>query len=173
MHKLFDYYRDVPTTSPAEFDSLALDQQVCFALAVANRAVLGIYRPILAPLGLTHPQYLVMLVLWDHQRGKSDDNPLSVKQIAATLHLEPATLSPMLKRLETAGLIALSRNAVDERRTDVTLTGAGMALRELALDVPAAVVERLGMPLGELAKLRTLLQRVNTAAAAADEPELD
>ena len=90
-----------------DIDTLALEQQVCFALAVTNRAVLSIYRPLLEPLGLTHPQYLVMLALWDHQKESTDDDaPLSVKQIAATLQLDSATLSPILKRLQTLGLIA-------------------------------------------------------------------
>ena len=90
----------------ADIDPLALEQQVCFALAVTNRAVLAVYRPLLEPLGLTHPQYLVMLALWDHQKAYSEGRPpLSVKQIAAALQLDSATLSPMLKRLQALGLI--------------------------------------------------------------------
>ncbi|PRC61231.1 MarR family transcriptional regulator, partial [Mycobacterium sp. ITM-2017-0098] len=77
-------------------DPLALERQVCFALAVTNRAVLAVYRPLLEPLGLTHPQYLVMLMLWDHHGQSSGrPNPLSVKQIANTLQMDSATLSPM------------------------------------------------------------------------------
>src|SRR6201994_3021769 len=103
----------------AEIDPLALESQVCFALAVTNRAVLAVYRPLLEPLGLTHPQYLVMLALWDHQKATADDRtPLSVKQIATALQLDSATLSPMLKRLEGLGLITRTRNAADERSTD-------------------------------------------------------
>ena len=84
---------------------------MCFALAVTNRAVLAVYRPLLEPLGLTHPQYLVMLALWDHQRSDSGDRPaLSVKQIATALQLDSATLSPMLKRLEALGLITRTRS---------------------------------------------------------------
>src|SRR5215470_1057848 len=90
----------------AEIDPLALEHQVCFALAVTNRAVLAVYRPLLDPLGLTHPQYLVMLALWDHQKASArNGTALSVKQIAAALQLDSATLSPMLKRLEGLGLI--------------------------------------------------------------------
>ena len=99
---------------------------MCFALAVTNRAVLAVYRPLLEPLGLTHPQYLVMLALWDHQKSAAKGRPaLSVKQIAAALQLDSATLSPMLKRLEALGLITRTRSVTDERATDVELTPAG------------------------------------------------
>src|SRR3978361_1403426 len=98
-------YQNVARTSVQEVDPLALEQQVCFALAVTNRAVLAVYRPLLEPLGLTHPQCLVMWALWDHQKAASDGrSPLSVKQIAAALQLDSATLSPMLKRLGSVGL---------------------------------------------------------------------
>src|SRR5207342_3532469 len=104
----------------ADVDPLALEQQVCFALAVTNRAVLSIYRPLLEPLSLTHPQYLVMLALWDHQKAATaDSSPLSVKQIAVALQLDSATLSPMLKRLEALGYIARSRSTADERTTHI------------------------------------------------------
>ena len=151
-----------------DIDTLALEQQVCFALAVTNRAVLSIYRPLLEPLGLTHPQYLVMLVLWDHQKESTDDDaPLSVKQIAATLQLDSATLSPMLKRLQTLGLIARNRSTADERSTHIELTDDGRALRERALAIPAAVVARLGVDLAELDELRQRLTSINSAALAA------
>lgn len=146
-------------------DPLALERQVCFALAVTNRAVLAIYRPLLEPLGLTHPQYLVMLALWDH--AKSDREPLSVKEIAALLQMEPATTSPMLKRLEALGYITRSRSATDERTTCVTLTPAGTDLRRHALKIPPAVVEALGVDLAELEHLRTVLTRINDAALTA------
>src|ERR1700761_8630114 len=137
-------------TAP-EIDPLALEQQVCFALAITNRAVLAVYRPLLEPLGLTHPQYLVMLALWDHQKTcVTNDMALSVKQIAAALQLDSATLSPMLKRLEGLGLITRTRNAADERSTDVELTADGAALRTRALEIPPAVVARLGVDLPEL-----------------------
>src|ERR1700754_3559482 len=100
------------TVVDVEVDPLALERQVCFALAITNRAVLSVYRPLLEPLGLTHPQYLVMLALWDHHRGDENGRPLSVKEIAASLQLDSATLSPMLKRLETVGLSSRSRNRV-------------------------------------------------------------
>jgi MarR family transcriptional regulator, organic hydroperoxide resistance regulator len=158
----------MPTSTSPQLDPLALEQQVCFALAVTNRAVLAVYRPLLEPLGLTHPQYLVMLALWDHQRSASGGWPaLSVKQIALALQLDSATLSPMLKRLETLGLITRTRNAADERATDVELTAGGTALRARALDIPPAVVARLGVGMPELEQLRSVLTRINAAAIAA------
>src|SRR3954454_8640697 len=154
------------TVLAEEVDPLALERQVCFALAVTNRAVLAVYRPLLEPLGLTHPQYLVMLALWDHH--KSDyDQPLSVKEIAAALQLDSATLSPMLKRLDALGLITRTRSTADERSTDVELTKAGIQLRRRALKIPPAVVERLGVGLDELELLHDVLTRVNAAALSA------
>jgi DNA-binding MarR family transcriptional regulator len=163
----------------SDIDPLALERQVCFALAVTNRAVLAIYRPLLEPLGLTHPQYLVMLALWDHRKVSTESRetsrspsrrPMSVKQIATTLQLDSATLSPMLKRLEALGLMTRTRSTTDERATDVELTEAGIALRDRARDIPPAVVERLGVDLSELERLRAALTRINTAALAALKP---
>jgi MarR family transcriptional regulator, organic hydroperoxide resistance regulator len=147
-----------------EVDPLALERQVCFALAVTNRAVLAVYRPLLEPLGLTHPQYLVMLALWDNAKA---GEPLSVKEIAALLQLDPATTSPMLKRLEALGLISRTRSSADERTTHISLTPAGVQLRRQALDIPPAVVARLGVDLAELENLHSVLTRINSAAVAA------
>jgi MarR family transcriptional regulator, organic hydroperoxide resistance regulator len=122
----------------------------------------------LEPLGLTHPQYLVMLTLWDRQRTSAGQpKPLSVKEIAATLQMDSATMSPMLKRLEALGLITRTRNAVDERTTDVNLTDKGTTLRRRALKIPPAVVARLGVDMGELQHLHRVLTRINSAALAA------
>lgn len=157
------------TSTEVDIDPLALERQVCFALAVTNRAVLSVYRPLLEPLGLTHPQYLVMLALWDHHRSNSGGTPpLSVKQIAAALQLDSATLSPMLKRLEALGLITRTRSTGDERATDIALTGAGIELRDRALDIPPAVVARLGVDMAELEELHRVLTRINSAALAAN-----
>lgn len=163
------------TAVSPDVDPLALERQVCFALAVTNRAVLAVYRPLLAPLGITHPQYLVMLALWDHAKSSADDAPeaLSVKQIAALLQTDSATISPMLKRLETLGLITRPRSAADERTTHVTLTKQGAALRRKALKVPTAVVERLGVDLSELEHLHAVLTRINAAALAAGALDTD
>lgn len=145
------------TAGPATSDDLlALENQVCFALAGAARGVIGLYRPILEPLGLTHPQYLVMLALWQR-------NPRTLRDLGEALQLEPATLSPLLKRLEAQGYITRHRNARDERTLDVTLTDEGRALRERALDIPPQVVERLGMSLDELGALRDRLTEVIAA----------
>src|ERR1700759_1270253 len=141
-------------------DPLALERQVCFALAVATRSVLGIYRPILEPMGLTHPQYLVMLALW----GQS---PLAVKELIEMLQLDGPTLSPMLKRLEAAGLVARTRDPHDERQLRIDLTGKGRSLREQALNVPPAVVAKLGMSLGDLEELHKGLTTLNEAARRA------
>ncbi len=153
------------TTTLIDDDPLALERQVCFALAITNRAVLAIYRPLLEPLGLTHPQYLVMLALWDN--AKAGGPAMTVKQIAAALQLDSATLSPMLKRLQALGLVTRSRSTADERSTDVELTARGKDLRRQALKVPLAVVERLGVGLDELERLHAVLTRINAAALAA------
>jgi DNA-binding MarR family transcriptional regulator len=150
----------------ADIDPLALEQQVCFALAITNRAVLSVYRPLLEPLNLTHPQYLVMLALWDHEKTKSG-SPLSVKQIATALQLDSATLSPMLKRLDALGFIARTRSTADERSTHIELTDDGRALRDRALQIPPAVVARLGVDIAELDELRRVLTRINAAALVA------
>ena len=138
-------------------DPLALDRQVCFALAAASRSVIALYRPVLQPLGLTHPQYLVMLALWQR-------SPRTVSDISATLLLEPATLSPLLKRLEAAGLVTRARSVTDERALDVRLTEDGAALRAQAETVPPQIVERLGMPLTELERIRDDLTKLIAAA---------
>ncbi|ROP39471.1 MarR family winged helix-turn-helix transcriptional regulator [Saccharothrix texasensis] len=137
-------------------DPLALERQVCFALSIASRNVVAVYRPLLEPMGLTHPQYLVMLALW----GRA---PLSVKELSRLLALEPATLSPLLKRLEAIGYVTRSRAAADERQLAVTLTGEGAALREQALAIPPAVVAKLGMSLDELRDLHAVLTKVIAA----------
>jgi MarR family transcriptional regulator, organic hydroperoxide resistance regulator len=133
---------------------------VCFALSIAARSVLSIYRPILEPMGLTHPQYLVMLALW----GQS---PLAVKELIEMLQLDGPTLSPMLKRLETAGLVTRARDPHDERQLRVGLTGKGRALRQQALNVPPTVMAELGMSLGELEELHRGLTALNDAARRA------
>nr|WP_229824495.1 MarR family transcriptional regulator [Nonomuraea spiralis] len=138
-------------------DLLALDRQVCFALSIASRSVIGLYRPLLQPFGLTHPQYLVMLALWQYE-------PLSVKELGELLQLDPGTLSPLLKRLQALGYVHRERNSKDERALVVTLTPAGRQLREEAEKIPPAIVARLGMGLDELQDLHAALMRVIAAA---------
>jgi DNA-binding MarR family transcriptional regulator len=142
-----------------EVDSLALDRQVCFALATANRSVIAVYRPVLEAIGLTHPQYLVMLALWER-------SPRTVRDIGDALLLDPATLSPLLKRLEAAGLITRARNARDDRALDIELTAEGRALRAQAEAVPGTIVKRLGLPLDELERMRDSLTRLIAAATS-------
>ena len=150
------------TDRHAPDDLLRLDQQVCFALAVAARTVIGLYRPVLEPLGLTHPQYLVMLALWERA-------PLTLKQIGELLSLEPATVSPLVKRLEAAGLVVRERHPHDERALQVGLTPRGADLREEALLVPPQIIERLGMEVGQLQELHGSLTRVIAASRAAED----
>lgn len=148
-----------------EGDLLALDRQVCFALAVASRSVIGLYRPLLEPLRLTHPQYLVMLALWERA-------PRSAKDISAALRLDPATLSPLLKRLEVLGYITRQRSTTDERMLVIELTETGRALRAEAEMIPPAIVERLGMDVSHLLELHKALTDVIAATDALPEADL-
>jgi MarR family transcriptional regulator, organic hydroperoxide resistance regulator len=138
-------------------DTLVLEQQVCFALSVAARSVVAVYRPLLEPMGLTHPQYLVMLALWQYA-------PVSVRRLSELLQLDPGTLSPLLKRLESIGYLRRERDPGDERSLAITLTAAGRALRAEAEKIPPAVVERLGLPLDDLERLHAALTQVIAAA---------
>ncbi|WP_018683807.1 MarR family winged helix-turn-helix transcriptional regulator [Actinokineospora enzanensis] len=149
---------------PEDEDPLALERQVCFALAIAARGVIGVYRPLLEPMGLTHPQYLVMLALW----GRT---PLSVKELSGLLALDPGTLSPLLKRLESIGYLTRARARADERQLAVTLTPEGAALRERALAIPPAVVARLGIDLADLRALHESLTRVIAAVSAGKDEQ--
>lgn len=132
-------------------DLLRLDAQLCFAMVTAARNVVSLYRPILEPLGLTHPQYLVMLALWER-------SPRALNELADALAMEPATASPLVKRLEAQGLVERVRSAADERRLEIVVTEAGAALREQALDVPLAVMDAASMNLDEVIALREALR---------------
>ena len=147
---MHDRLAGVTTAPPTPDDLLRLDNQLCFALVTAARNVVGLYRPILEPLGLTHPQYLVMLALWER-------SPRSLRDLAGELALEPATLSPLVKRLEAQGLVSRTRRDGDERVLDVELTETGTALRRRALEVPEQVMARTGMTVAQLAELRDAL----------------
>jgi len=149
-------------TADLETDPLALERQVCFALVVAARTVLSVYRPVLEPMGLTHPQDLVMLALWGSE-------PMSVKDLSEALQLDPPTLSPLLKRLEAAGLLERRRLPEDQRSLAVTLTEQGRALRVQALEVPGQIVAKLGLDVGELERLRDGLTDVIDAAVRAEK----
>lgn len=145
------------TTAAVAANPLALQEQVCFSLAVASRSVVALYRPVLEPMGLTHPQYLVMLAMWEHE-------PVSVRDLSKMLQLDPGTLSPLLKRLESAGYLRRRRNPHDERALAIELTPEGRSLRRRALKVPPAIVERLGIDVDELVDLQRKLSRVIEAA---------
>ena len=134
-------------------EALRLDRQLCFALYGAANRVTRLYRPLLAALGLTYPQYLVMLVLWEQ-------TPRTVGALGEALDLESSTLTPLLKRLEGQGLIRRARDPGDERRVIVALTPAGAELRERARKVPEDILCRLDLPLSELAELRERLKRL-------------
>ena len=141
---------------------LALEEQVCFALVVAARSVVSVYKPVLDRMGLTHPQYLVMLALWQYA-------PVSVKDLSRLLQLDPGTLSPLLKRLQAAGFIRRERDTQDERSLAITLTDSGAALRAEAEKVPGQIVERLGMPIENLIEMRQMLTQVIAAAQQASD----
>jgi DNA-binding MarR family transcriptional regulator len=146
--------------TPAPAYGLELDAQLCFALYAASRAVTNAYRPLLADLDLTYPQYLVMLVLW--QRGTS-----TVKALGDALELDYGTLSPLLKRLEAAGLVRRERRPDDERSVRVVLTDAGAALRTRAEAVPPAIGAAMGLRPAEAAELRATLRRLAANVGAA------
>jgi DNA-binding MarR family transcriptional regulator len=135
---------------------LRLDNQLCFALYAATNRMTRLYQPLLAELGVTYPQYLVLLVLWEQDR-------LSVGELGQKLDLDSGTLTPLLKRMETAGIVDRQRDPEDERRVVVSLTKAGIKLREKALDIPGALACRVDLPLNELAALRSQLLRLRQA----------
>ncbi|MEU9518052.1 MarR family transcriptional regulator [Streptomyces sp. NPDC048224] len=145
-------------TTPAS-DWLRLDQQICFSLNAASRAFGSVYRVVLKDLGLTYPQYLVMLVLWEH-------GELPVKKLGEHLRLDSGTLSPLLKRLEATGLVRRERSVRDERSVEVRLTGEGVALRERALEVPRRIAAATGLDLAEIQDLGARLDRLTTALDA-------
>lgn len=141
-------------------DLLRLENQLCFALVTAARNVVAIYRPVLEPLGLTHPQYLVLLALWER-------SPRTLGELAEELAMEPATLSPLLKRLEAQGRVTRARRVDDERVLEIGLTDAGSQLRDEALRVPQQIMDRVGMDASQIAALRDSL-----APFAGRRPEL-
>jgi DNA-binding MarR family transcriptional regulator len=137
------------TPDPAAW--LALDHQLCFALYSASLAMTKLYKPLLDPLNLTYPQYLVMLVLWEA-------DGITVSQLGERLALDSGTLTPLLKRLETAGLVQRLRDAADERRVLLQLSAAGRALKARATAVPPAIASASGCTLSELSELTSRLQ---------------
>jgi DNA-binding MarR family transcriptional regulator len=149
-----------PTAAPDQL--LALDNQFCFALYSASLALTKTYKPHLEKLRLTYPQYLVMLVLWQQDR-------LAVKSIGERLFLDSGTLTPLLKRLESAGLIERNRDADDERQVVITLTREGRALKRKAAAIPRQIIGASGQPQSTLVDLRTQLSAIRTELARPTE----
>ncbi|MEI5681862.1 MULTISPECIES: MarR family winged helix-turn-helix transcriptional regulator [unclassified Mesorhizobium] len=145
--------------------ALKLERQLCFALYSASSLFTRLYRPLLEPLGLTYPQYLVMLVLWER-------SPLTVSEIGAALGLDSATLTPLLKRLEAAGYVTRRRDAADERRVLVQPTERGVELKEQAKDVQKELLCRLPLPASELTALHETLSLLNRGLRGAGETEV-
>ncbi|MBB6171837.1 DNA-binding MarR family transcriptional regulator [Nocardiopsis mwathae] len=141
-------------------DPLALDNQLCFAVYAASRALTGLYRELLADMDLTYPQYLVMLVLWER-------DTVRVKDLGAALRLDSGTLSPLLRRLQARGLVRRVRGAEDERLVHVSLTDEGARLRERARDVPERVLCSTDIPQETAAELRTRLDQITRSVGAA------
>ena len=146
------------TPDTAEENDLLLEHQLCFALTVAARSVVGAYKPILEKLNLTHPQYLVMLCLWE-------DSPRTVRNISEALAQEPATISPLLRRLEAAGLITRRRADGNERALAVDLTPRGAALRQEALQVPGTMMERLRLTRSQVTQLHASMMGLIAATS--------
>jgi DNA-binding MarR family transcriptional regulator len=136
-----------------------LDEQICFALYSASRALTSRYRDLLEPLGITYPQYLVLLVLWE-------DGETRVSGLGERLHLDSGTLSPLLRRLETLGLVTRRRDVVDERAVQVGLTPAGDALRAQAASIPERVCEATGLSAADLGALTAQLGDVADSVRA-------
>ncbi|MFG2923226.1 MarR family winged helix-turn-helix transcriptional regulator [Streptomyces sp. NPDC048305] len=146
---------DSPTPSDRP-DLLRFDRQICFSLDAAHRAVKAAYRVVLKDLDLTYPQYLVMLVLWEQ-------GPLTAKKLGEHLRLDSGSVSPLVKRLEGAGMVRRERNTQDERSVLVQLTEQGMALRERALEVPHRFAEATGFDLAHLDRLHGELDQLTAA----------
>lgn len=141
--------REAPKSEPKSL--LHLEDQLCFALYAASRAMTAVYAPLLDALDLTYPQYLVLLVLWDHDGER-------VSQIGDRLQLDSATLTPLLKRLEARGLVERRRSTADERVVEVFLTAEGKRLKRRAAEIPTCVFEKSGLTEAELVALRATLQ---------------
>src|SRR4051812_15023003 len=138
---------------PPDTDMLALDNQFCFALYSASHAMTKTYKPMLDHLGLTYPQYLVMLVLWEQ-------DAILVKEIGARLFLDSGTLTPLLKRLEANGLVSRNRDPHDERQVRIVLSPQGRALRKAAQEIPEQVLCASGQQVAALSKMRAELAQV-------------
>ena len=149
------------TAAPNAASALLLDQQLCFALYSANLAMHKVYRPLLNELGLTYPQYLVLLVLWEQDAQ-------TVSAIGERLFLDSATLTPLLKRLEAAGLLTRTRAAEDERQVIIALTSAGRQLRQRAQSIPQAVFCAAECTASEARTIKAALEKLRDNLARRD-----
>ena len=145
--------------------SITVDSMLCFDLYSTHHAVGQVYKPLLAPLGLTYPQYLVLTILWE-------GDGVTVGFISERLHLESSTLTPLIKRMEIQGLVARKRDTEDERRVRVMLTDSGVAMRQAARHIPDCIMKAFGLPLADLIKLHDMLGTVRAALLSLrEEPE--
>jgi DNA-binding MarR family transcriptional regulator len=158
--------KDKPALEFGPEDPLRLDRQVCFPLYAASNLLNRMYRPALDEIGLTYPQYLVMLALWEAE-------PQSVGELGGKLYLDSGTLTPLLKRMEAAGLISRRRDAQDERRVLVELSAAGRALREAAQKVPETLSAGLGLAPEAIDLLRNTVQDLVRLLATRGSPPSD
>ena len=150
----------MPSTNAIPTDqALLLDNQLCFALYSASLAMTKLYKPLLDELGLTYPQYIAMLALWER-------DGLMVSELGERLSLDSGTLTPLLKRLEAAGLIARIRAVEDERRVHVSLTAAGRKLKGKAEKIPGCILAAADMPLRDLAQLKGQLRELRQRLSA-------
>lgn len=137
------------------YDILKLDNQLCFSAYAASRAITKIYRPFLEELGITYPQYLVMLVLWEEET-------ISLKDLGNKLYLDSGTLTPLVKRLESMGLLKRQRSTEDERILCITITAEGIALKEKAVNIPQNILKSANTDIVELIDLKTRLDNLLT-----------
>ena len=151
----------MPASKPARatVPALMLDNQLCFALYSASLAMTKLYKQLLETLKLTYPQYLVMLVLWEHET-------LTVSELGERLYLDSGTLTPLLKRMEVAGFLQRTRSVQDERQVHITLTAAGRKLKDRAARIPACVVRATALPVAELVGLTRQIQSLRAQLAA-------
>jgi len=153
-----------PEACDAGYHELHLDNQLCLAIQIADSLVTRLYRGLLEPLGLTHPQYLVLIALWERTER------CSMGDLRRGLCMDTGAVTPLVKRMEAAGLLRRSRDVVDERRVWVDLTDAGWALRDRVLEVRRGVVARLPLSEAEISTLRSSLQSLNAAMLAREAP---
>lgn len=155
-----DAFKDPESDALASDNPLALDRFICFSLYAASHAFSRVYKPLLDAIGLTYPQYLVMVVLWEH-----DDR--TVGSIGDALSLDSNTLTPLLKRLQNAGLVDRTRDKADERQVRIRLTDAGRVLRQRALSIPPCIGEATGLDAAGLDRLNQALATLRRSLTAA------